>query len=112
MRSDWNDAVRFEHICARRKREVDRALRARLQACPSAGRARSARPTFSTASIRGEWNRFVITMRGDRVSVVLNDVPIVDDARGGGVPAEGPITLQNHNDLVAFRNFGIKRLAD
>lgn len=61
---------------------------------------------------RGDWNRFVITMRGDRVSVVLNDVPIVDGARVVGVPAEGPITLQNHNDLVEFRNFRLKPLAD
>jgi hypothetical protein len=61
---------------------------------------------------RGEWNRFVITMRGDRVSVVLNDVPIVDEARVVGIPAEGPITLQNHSDLVEFRNVRIKPLAE
>lgn len=61
---------------------------------------------------RGEWNQFVITMRGDRVSVVLNDIPIIDGARVKDVPAEGPITLQNHNDEVEFRNFLIKPLID
>ncbi len=60
----------------------------------------------------GEWNRFVITMRGDRVSVVLNDVPVVDGARVVGVPAEGPITLQNHNDPVEFRALAIKVLPE
>lgn len=60
----------------------------------------------------GEWNRFVITMRSDRVSVVLNDVPVVDGARVVGVPAEGPITLQNHNDPVEFRALAIKVLPE
>ena len=58
----------------------------------------------------GEWNRFLITMRGDRVSVVLNGVPVVDGARVKDVPGEGPITLQNHNDAVEFRNIFIKKL--
>lgn len=49
---------------------------------------------------RGEWNRFVITLRGDRVSVVLNNVPVIEEARVKDVPAEGPITLQNHDDAV------------
>jgi len=61
---------------------------------------------------RGEWNRFVITMRSDRVSVVLNDVAVVTDARVKDVPADGPITFQNHNDAVEFRNIAIKRLPD
>lgn len=61
---------------------------------------------------RGEWNRFVVTLRGDRVSVVLNDVPVIEGARVKDVPAEGPITLQNHNDAVEYRNFLIKPLAD
>lgn len=61
---------------------------------------------------RGEWNRFVITLRGDRVSVVLNDVPVIEGARVKDVPAEGPITLQNHNDAVEYRNFLVKPLAD
>lgn len=60
----------------------------------------------------GEWNRFVITLRGDRVSVVLNDTAVVTDARVKDVPAEGPITFQNHNDAVEFRHIAIKRLPD
>lgn len=61
---------------------------------------------------RGEWNKFVITLRGDLVDVVLNDVAVVTGARVVGVPERGPITLQNHNDAVEYRNITIKPLAD
>lgn len=58
----------------------------------------------------GQWNRFVITMRGDRVTVVLNGVPVITEARLPGVPAKGPIGLQHHGDPVQFRNLFIKEL--
>jgi hypothetical protein len=60
----------------------------------------------------GEWNRFVITLRGDRVSVELNGTPVIDGARVKDIPAEGPITLQNHKDPVEYRNLSIARLPD
>lgn len=58
----------------------------------------------------GQWNRFVITMRGDRVSVVLNGETVIDRAVLPGVPPRGRIALQNHNDPVEFRNLFIKEL--
>ncbi len=58
----------------------------------------------------GEWNRFVITMRGDQVTVVLNGELVIDRATLPGVPARGRIALQNHNDPVEFRNVFIKEL--
>lgn len=58
----------------------------------------------------GEWNRFIITLRGDRVDVTLNGVDIIQDARVKQIPAEGPITLQNHKDRVEFRRIFIKEL--
>jgi hypothetical protein len=58
----------------------------------------------------GEWNRFVITMRGDRISVVLNGEKVIDNALLPGVPPRGPIALQNHRDPVEFRNLYIKPL--
>jgi hypothetical protein len=69
----------------------------------------------------GQWNSFEITMRGDRLTVVLNGVTVIENARLPGVPAKGPIALQHHGDwkngawvsppaLVQFRNIAIREL--
>jgi hypothetical protein len=60
-------------------------------------------------------------MRGDRETVVLNGIKVIDNARLPGVPAEGPIGLQHHGEkrdgkwvgppsLVQFKNIYIKEL--
>ena len=69
----------------------------------------------------GQWNAFEITMKGDRLTVVLNGVTVLDNAQLPGVAARGPIALQHHgqkNDgvwtgppsLVQFRNIAIREL--
>jgi len=58
----------------------------------------------------GSWNRFVITMRGDRLTVLLNGKTVIDDAQLPGIPARGPIGLQHHGDPVEFANLFIKEL--
>jgi hypothetical protein len=58
----------------------------------------------------GQWNRFTITMRGDRVNVVLNDKPIITNAQLPGLPARGPIGLEHHNSVVEFANLFIREL--
>ncbi len=69
----------------------------------------------------GQWNRFEITMRGDRVTVVLNGKKVVDGAQLPGIPPRGPIALQHHGSmrdgkwvsppsLVQFKNIYIKEL--
>jgi len=58
----------------------------------------------------GQWNRFVITMKGDRCTVVLNNKTIIDNAQLPGVAAEGPIALQYHHDAIQFANVFIKEL--
>jgi hypothetical protein len=69
----------------------------------------------------GEWNAFEITLKGDRLTVVLNGVTVIENAQLPGVPASGPIGLQHHGDkkdgawvsppaLVQFRNISIKEL--
>lgn len=71
----------------------------------------------------GEWNRFEITMRGDRLTVVLNDIKVIDNARLPGVPEKGRIALQHHggfadgkyrpsSSLVQFKNISIKDLSE
>lgn len=58
----------------------------------------------------GKWNRFFITLKGDRVTVVLNDQTVIDRAQLPGIPPEGPIALQYHGDGVEFTNLFIREL--
>jgi hypothetical protein len=67
----------------------------------------------------GEWNTFHIVMRGDRLTITLNEQVVIDDAQLPGVPAQGPLALQLHPErkdgewgasLVQFRNIRIKEL--
>ena len=69
----------------------------------------------------GEWNTFRITMKGDRLTVELNGIVVIENAQLPGVPESGPIGLQHHGDkrngewvsppsLVQFRNIYIKEL--
>lgn len=58
----------------------------------------------------GKWNRFVITMRGDRLSVKLNGQDVLQNAQLPGVAPRGPIALQHHGDPIEFANILIKEL--
>lgn len=70
----------------------------------------------------GEWNSFEITLKGDRLTVVLNGVTVIEHAELPGIPRTGPICLQHHGSfkdgkylvtpsLVQFRNIRIKPLS-
>jgi hypothetical protein len=58
----------------------------------------------------GQWNRFVITMIGDRLTVELNGTVVIENARLPGVAGEGPIALQRHGDPIQFANLYIREL--
>ncbi|MDP2898955.1 MAG: DUF1080 domain-containing protein [bacterium] len=69
----------------------------------------------------GEWNTFEITVRSDRVKVVLNGKVVIPDAQLPGVAPRGPIGLQHHGgkgdgqwtgppSLLQFKNIFIKEL--
>ncbi len=69
----------------------------------------------------GQWNRFEITLRADRVSVVLNGIQVIDNAQLPGIARSGPIALQHHGgkrdgqwisppSLLQFKNIYIKVL--
>ena len=66
----------------------------------------------------GQWNTFEITMRGTRLTVVLNREEVISQAELPGVPERGPIALQHHGEkkngvwtsppsLVQLRNISI-----
>lgn len=58
----------------------------------------------------GEWNRFFIRMKGDRITVDLNGVRVIDKARLPGIPERGPIGLQDHGNPIEFANIYIREL--
>jgi hypothetical protein len=65
----------------------------------------------------GEWNHFRIVMKGDKVTVWLNEVLVVDDTpldnywnKNEPLPAKGPIELQHHGDHLEFKNIYLKEL--
>ena len=58
----------------------------------------------------GQWNSFVITVKGDRMTVVLNGETVIDNLQMLKCPPEGPIALQHHGQPLDFRNIYIKEL--
>jgi hypothetical protein len=67
-------------------------------------------PTTRADKPFGEWNRFLVTMRGDRMTIVLNGETVLDNVPLPGVPSRGAIGLQHHGDPIQFRNLMIKSL--
>lgn len=65
-------------------------------------------PKVRADSPLGQWNRFIITMKGDRLTVVLNGKTVIENAHLPGVAAEGPIALQKHGSRIEFANLFIK----
>jgi hypothetical protein len=69
----------------------------------------------------GDWNTFEITMKGERVTVALNGVVVIEEARLPGVKEKGAIGLQHHGSMkdgrwtsppamVQFRNIYVKQM--
>ena len=82
---------------------------------------KGAMPKLNADNPVGEWNKFEITLRGNRLTVVLNGKTVIDRTELPGIPARGPIGLQHHggfrdgkylpaSSLVQFRNISIKEL--
>ena len=72
----------------------------------------------------GEWNKFHITMRGNLVTVILNEKLVVDEAplinywdrktpidKRKPLRDKGPIQLQTHGGEIRWRNIYVKELA-
>ena len=71
-------------------------------------------PSKNMARPAGEWNRMVITCRGDQLQVSLNGEKVVDvdlsETSQKDRPPEGYIGLQDHGLKAYFRNVMIKEL--
>lgn len=93
----------------------------RMDTAMNPGVRRGATPKVNADKNIGEWNTFVITFKGDRLTVELNGIRVIENALMPGIPAQGPIGLQHHGEkkdgewagppsLVQFRNIYIKEL--
>lgn len=65
----------------------------------------------------GEWNKMTVKLVGEKVTVILNDKTVVNEAKlhnffdkKGPLPATGPIQLQTHGAPVQWRNVFVKEL--
>ncbi len=70
----------------------------------------SVTPKVKADAPLGNWNRFIITMKGDRLNVELNGKTVINNARLPGVPDRGRIALQSHGAPIQFANLLIKEL--
>jgi len=72
-------------------------------------------PTKRTAKPAGEWNAFHITVKNDKLTVVLNGETVneIDLAKGAlaSRPKSGPIGFQDHSLPLALRNIRVRELA-
>jgi len=86
---------------------------------------KAATPKLRADKPWGEWNVQEITMKGERLTVVLNGQTVIDNAPLPGIPASGPIGLQQHGGYdqatkrwrsgsacIQFRNIYVKPMAD
>ena len=74
-------------------------------------------PLFVADRPVGQWNTFRIIMSGERVTVYLNGILVVDDTpmenyweRGKPIYPSGQIELQNHGSKLYFKNIYLREL--
>ena len=58
----------------------------------------------------GKWNRFMITLKGDRITVKLNGQVVIDNTQLAGIAAKGPLGLLPSGEGIEFANLFIKEL--
>jgi hypothetical protein len=70
-------------------------------------------PKVKADNFPGQWNRFYIKLVDDRLTVILNGITVIDQARLPGIAPEGPIALQDdhaNNNTFQFANLFIREL--
>lgn len=56
----------------------------------------------------GDWNRMLISVKGDTLNVSMNGKEVLKDAKLPGMNAVGPIGLQHHGSALDFANLYIR----
>jgi hypothetical protein len=70
----------------------------------------SATPKVRADAAAGQWNRFVIQLKGNQVTVDLNGKRIIESAPIPGIATSGPIGLADHGEPVEFGNVFVREL--
>ena len=58
----------------------------------------------------GEWNRTMVTIKGDRLTVSLNGRVVLDKIQLPSLPAKGAIGILDQDCAIDFANFWVKEL--
>ncbi|HVJ46141.1 MAG TPA: DUF1080 domain-containing protein [Luteolibacter sp.] len=67
-------------------------------------------PKVKADGRQGEWNRMMIKLKGNVLTVSLNGRVVIENAQLPDLPAKGPIGLQHHGQAVEFANLWVKEL--
>jgi len=66
-------------------------------------------PSVNADKPVGEWNTFVITAKGQTLSVALNGREVIHEAPITGLKPAGPIALQRHGNPIEFKAIYVKQ---
>lgn len=69
---------------------------------------RALTPSVRADAPLGDWNTMVVSLRGDRVSVRLNDHTVISGARLPGLPPRGPIGFQHEHGPLEIRRVAVR----
>jgi hypothetical protein len=58
----------------------------------------------------GEWNRTMVTVKGERLTVSLNGRVVLDNVQVPSLPAKGAIGILDQDCAIDFANFWVKEL--
>ncbi len=67
-------------------------------------------PKTKADNAPGKWNRTIISVKGDKVTVTLNGKPVVENAAIAGLPAKGRIGLESRRAPVQFASIYVREL--
>jgi hypothetical protein len=80
------------------------------------GVIRTAGPTENASRPAGEWNEMTVRAEGDSLQVELNGKKVIDiklsETDSKDKPKSGAIGLQDHGDVVWFRNVKVRGLGE
>ena len=69
---------------------------------------RAVTPSKRADAPLGDWNTMRVTLKGDHLTVLLNDQKIITDAMLPGLPARGPMGFQHEHGALEIRTVAVR----